>query len=44
VAIHGSPLTATPSGKTLGCISLSPQDAEDVYGILSVGSEVKIHR
>jgi lipoprotein-anchoring transpeptidase ErfK/SrfK len=40
VAIHGSPLTPQP--KTVGCISLSPQDAKDVYGILSVGSEVKI--
>lgn len=43
VAIHGSP--ANPgSSKTLGCISLSPQDAKDVYGILSIGSEVKIRR
>jgi hypothetical protein len=40
VAIHGSPLT--PSPKTLGCISLSPQDAKDVFSILSIGSEVKI--
>jgi len=42
VAIHGSP--ATPGNKTLGCISLSPQDAKDVYGIVSIGSEVKIRR
>ena len=42
VAIHGSP--AIPTDKTLGCISLSPQDAQDVYGILSIGSEVKIRR
>ncbi len=42
VAIHGSP--ATPSSKTLGCISLSPSDAQDVYGIMSIGSDVKIHR
>lgn len=42
VAIHGSPVS--PSSKTLGCISLTPQDAQDVYGILSVGSEVKIRR
>jgi LysM repeat protein len=42
IAIHGSPLS--PGSKTLGCISLSPQDAEDVYGILSIGSEVKIRR
>jgi hypothetical protein len=40
VAIHGSPLT--PGAKTLGCISLSPQDAKDIYGILSIGSEVRI--
>ena len=33
-----------PGDKTLGCISLSPQDAQDVYGILSIGSEVKIRR
>jgi len=42
VAIHGSP--AIPGDKTLGCISLSPQDAQDVYGILSIGSEVRIRR
>ncbi len=42
VAIHGSP--TTPGNKTLGCISLSPSDAKDVYGILSIGSDVKIHR
>jgi hypothetical protein len=42
VAIHGSP--ATPGAKTLGCIALSPQDSKDVYGILSIGSDVKIHR
>jgi hypothetical protein len=37
VTIHGSP-TVGPQG--LGCISLSPQDAQDVYGILSLQSEV----
>jgi hypothetical protein len=42
VSIHGSP--ATPATQTLGCISLSPQDAKDVYGILSMGSEVTIRR
>jgi lipoprotein-anchoring transpeptidase ErfK/SrfK len=42
VAIHGSP--TTPGNKTLGCISLSPNDAKDVYGIVSIGSDVKIHR
>lgn len=42
VCIHGSPLA--PTSQTLGCISLSPQDARDVYGILTVGSEVTIRR
>jgi lipoprotein-anchoring transpeptidase ErfK/SrfK len=42
VAIHGSP--SIPGSKTLGCISLSPQDAKDVYGILSIESLVKIRR
>lgn len=42
-SIHGSPKT-TSSGQTLGCISLSPQDAKDVYGILSLGSTVTIKR
>jgi lipoprotein-anchoring transpeptidase ErfK/SrfK len=41
-AIHGSP--ASPGPRPLGCISLSPQDAKDVYGILSKGSEVTIRR
>jgi lipoprotein-anchoring transpeptidase ErfK/SrfK len=51
VSIHGSPISsaaAQPAGSTtaatLGCISLSPQDARDVFGILSVGSEVTIRR
>ncbi|MDX1946493.1 MAG: L,D-transpeptidase family protein [Pirellulaceae bacterium] len=38
--IHGSP--DVPANQTLGCISLSPQDAKDVYGILVVGSPVII--
>jgi lipoprotein-anchoring transpeptidase ErfK/SrfK len=42
VALHGSP--AIPGDQTLGCIALSTQDAKDVYGILSIGSEVKIRR
>ncbi len=40
VSIHGSPQQAT--GEQLGCISLSPQDAKDLYGILSLSSEVVI--
>lgn len=42
VAIHGSP--TNPGPKTLGCIALSPQDAKDIYGILSISSDVKIRR
>lgn len=42
VCIHGSP--AVPPEKPLGCISLSPQDARDLYSILSLGSPVKIFR
>jgi LysM repeat protein len=42
ICIHGSPLAAMPS--TLGCVSLSPQDAKDVYSILSMGSDVTIRR
>jgi lipoprotein-anchoring transpeptidase ErfK/SrfK len=42
VSIHGSP--ATPETQKLGCLSLSPQDARDVYGILSMGSDVTIQR
>jgi len=41
MSIHGSPLQPT-GGAPLGCISLSPQDAKDVYGILSLSSEVVI--
>jgi lipoprotein-anchoring transpeptidase ErfK/SrfK len=43
VCIHGSP-TAGQSASALGCISLSPQDARDVFGILSIGSQVTIRR
>ena len=42
VCIHGSPAAGADSQR--GCISLSPQDANDVYGILSVGSMVRILR
>lgn len=41
VRIHGSSLIA-PRGVTRGCISLSPKDAEDLSGILDVGSIVAI--
>jgi hypothetical protein len=42
VAIHGSP--AAGMGENLGCISLSPRDAEDVFSILSERSIVTIRR
>jgi lipoprotein-anchoring transpeptidase ErfK/SrfK len=42
--IHGSPLSPPPGAPALGCISLSPQDARDVYSILSHGSRVTIKR
>lgn len=42
VFIHGSPLGGADLRR--GCISLSPRDADDVYGILSVGSTVRILR
>jgi LysM repeat protein len=42
--IHGSPLSAAPGTQTLGCISLSPQDARDVYAMLVTGSKVTIRR
>jgi LysM repeat protein len=42
LSIHGSPMGGL--GQTRGCISLSPRDADDVYGILSVGSRVRIVR
>jgi lipoprotein-anchoring transpeptidase ErfK/SrfK len=43
-SIHGSAIASASSTTTLGCISLSPQDARDVFGILSVGSDVTIRR
>ncbi len=40
-SLHGS--AANPGqGSALGCISFSPQDAQDLYNILSVTSEVVI--
>jgi lipoprotein-anchoring transpeptidase ErfK/SrfK len=41
VCIHGSPQV---EGSATGCISLSPIDANDVFGILSQGSGVVIRR
>jgi hypothetical protein len=44
ICIHGSPDSRARAASDLGCISLSPIDADDVYGILSRGSKVTIHR
>lgn len=41
VSLHGSATTPGP-GPALGCLSFSPQDAADLYGILSKDSEVII--
>ena len=41
VAIHGSPISGT---QPLGCISLSPRDAQDANAILALGAEVAIRR
>lgn len=43
LALHGS-ATAEDAAPNAGCISLSPRDAIDVAGILSVGSTVTIRR
>jgi LysM repeat protein len=43
LALHGS-ATAEDAAPNAGCISLSPRDALDVAGILSVGSTVTIRR
>ena len=43
ICIHGSPQTG-PTSSGLGCISLSPVDASDVFGILSLGSRVTVQR
>lgn len=42
LSIHGSPERTRPTDK--GCLSLSGDFAEDVYGILSQGSSVTIRR
>jgi LysM repeat protein len=42
VSLHSH--SPSPTSAALGCISLSPQDASDVFGILSVGSQVEIRR
>jgi lipoprotein-anchoring transpeptidase ErfK/SrfK len=47
LCIHGSPAQAGPAsanvtGEKLGCISLSPIDARDVYGMLGFDCKVQI--
>ncbi len=42
VCIHGSPEKISPDLENVGCISLAPLDASDVYDILTVGSQVSI--
>ena len=42
MSIHGSPVGGGDG--QMGCISLSPRDAEDVFSILSVGSKVRVLR
>jgi lipoprotein-anchoring transpeptidase ErfK/SrfK len=41
MCLHSSPDTI-PAHGSFGCIALQPSEAEDVYGILSVGSRVLI--
>jgi LysM repeat protein len=41
VCIHSS-AESTPTHGGLGCVSLDPNDAADIFGILSVGSKVLI--
>lgn len=43
LCIHGSSKTDSPQSE-MGCISLSPLDANDVFGMLGVGSQVTIRR
>lgn len=43
LSIHSSP-SAAGGQRGLGSISLSPGDAGDIYGILSVGSRVEVRR
>ena len=43
VSIHGTSSSPGQS-KQLGCVALNPKDANDLYGILSLGSNVVIRR
>ncbi len=42
MCIHGSPADGAADGAELGCISLSPMDARDIFGMLGRGSKVLI--
>ena len=44
LSIHGSPDNPAGENNSLGCISLSPLDAGDVFSMLSRGSQVTIKR
>jgi LysM repeat protein len=44
LSIHGSPDAQGSENNSLGCISLSPIDAGDVFSMLSRGSQVTIKR
>lgn len=44
VCLHGSPLNANPRGANLGCVSFSPQDARDIFSILTPNSPVLIRK
>ncbi len=44
LCIHGTPEQPTADFEKMGCISLSPIDASDVFGMLSRGSKVQIRR
>jgi lipoprotein-anchoring transpeptidase ErfK/SrfK len=44
LSIHGSPNAQASENNSLGCISLSPLDAGDVFSMLSRGSQVTIKR
>ncbi len=40
ICIHGSSDDTNPTSQTVGCISLAPLDAKEVYSLLTQGSEV----
>jgi lipoprotein-anchoring transpeptidase ErfK/SrfK len=42
LCLHGSPQNPSGGSDQMGCISLSPIDAADVFGMLDRGSKVEI--